>query len=95
MREGQDDYDNTNSGALFKNEEKDAEHPNWADYRGSLSVQCPHCRKATDFWLNAWLKVAKKTKKKYMSVTVNAKEQRPAAQPPPRPQPDLSDDIPF
>lgn len=61
------EYDNTNSGALFKNDEKESEkHP---DYRGSINVD------GTDYWLSAWLKTSKKGAK-FMSLSVSPKEQR-------------------
>ena len=57
-------YDNTNSGALFKNARKDKEsHP---DYNGTLNVG------GTDYWLNAWIKKSKDGKT-YMSVSVQPK----------------------
>ena len=43
-------YDDTNRGALFKNERKEAE--THADYRGSINVG------GTDFWISAWLKTS-------------------------------------
>ena len=58
-------YDNTDSGALFKNDKKETEkHP---DYKGSLNV------KGTDYWINAWIKEAK-SGIKYMSLSVQPKE---------------------
>ena len=47
------EYDNTNSGALFKNDEKDETHPNWPDYNGSIDVE------GNEYWIKAWLKTAK------------------------------------
>jgi uncharacterized protein (DUF736 family) len=62
-----DGYDNTNSGALFKNDKED--HPNWPDYKGSINVD------GTEFWLSAWLKKSK-AGKNYMSLSVEPKEQK-------------------
>jgi uncharacterized protein (DUF736 family) len=77
------DYDNTNSGALFKNEDKESEkHP---DYRGSINVG------GTDFWLSAWLKTSKKGTK-FMSLSVQPKNGAAKA---PAKQGDDSDGIPF
>ena len=60
------EYDNTNSGALFRNDEKKTEnHP---DYRGSLNVG------GQDFWISAWLKTSKKGQK-FMSLSVTPKQQ--------------------
>jgi uncharacterized protein (DUF736 family) len=57
-------YDNTNSGALFKNDDKSNErHP---DYKGSLNVN------GVDFWISSWLKTSK-AGAKYMSLSVTPK----------------------
>lgn len=80
------DYDNTNSGALFKNTEKQTDkHP---DYRGTINVQ------GTEYWLSAWLKKSK-TGTPYMSLAVKVKEDKPAPQPDRSVMADLKDDIPF
>lgn len=89
------DFDNTNRGALFKNDRKEKDtHP---DYKGSLNVG------GVDHWLDAWLKTDKNGKK-FMSVSVKPKEQRASA-PAPRQAPqrqapktgfdDMDSDIPF
>jgi len=82
------EYDNTNTGALFKNDKKG--NANWPDYRGSINVG------GEEFWLNAWLKTSKKGDK-YMSLSVKPKEdqgqtQKPKSEPN---EPDPNDDIPF
>lgn len=51
-------YDNTNSGALFKNDDKNDDHPSWPDYEGSIETKCSHCSKNSQFWLSAWVKIA-------------------------------------
>jgi len=94
-------YDNTNSGALFKNDRKEtANHP---DYKGQINVQ------GVDYWLSAWIKPMKNDpEKRFMSLSVKAKEaapapppQRQAAAPRPAPRPaaddfsDLDSDVPF
>jgi hypothetical protein len=71
-------YDNTNTGALFKNVEKDEEHPNWPDYKGSINVG------GQEFWLSAWVKEGKEGSKiagkKFFSLTVQPKEQQKGGQ---------------
>jgi uncharacterized protein (DUF736 family) len=63
------DYDNTNRGALFKNNDKTEEtHP---DYRGRLNVD------GVDLWLSAWLKTSKNGMK-YMSLSVKPKDAKSA-----------------
>ena len=62
-------YDNTNRGALFKNEDKETDtHP---DYRGNVNV------KGQDFYLDAWIKTSK-AGKKYMSLSVKPKQAKEA-----------------
>lgn len=82
------DYDNTNTGALFKNEQKATEnHP---DYKGSVNAD------GVDYWLSSWIKTSKDGKK-YMSLKLTAKEQeapKPTQRPKAKPQDDDSD-VPF
>jgi len=59
-------YDNTNTGALFKNVDKTEEHEKWPDYRGNLNVD------GTEYWLSAWLKTSKNGVR-YMSLTIKPK----------------------
>ena len=62
------EYDNTNRGALFKNNRKEKDtHP---DYTGSLNVE------GEEFYLDAWLKESKKDGKKFFSVSIKPKQQR-------------------
>ena len=90
-------YDNTNSGILYRNREKAKEgaNPKWPDYKGSLNVG------GTDYWLSAWLKTGgdgtKMAGQKFFSLSIQPKEQKQAT---PRDKTmqaviDISDDIPF
>lgn len=61
------EYDNTNRGALFKNEDKQSDRH--ADYRGQINVD------GKEFWLDAWLKKSK-AGKTFMSLSVKPKMAR-------------------
>ena len=62
-------FDDTNRGALFKNERKTEDQH--ADYNGSINVA------GHDYWLNAWIKTSK-AGKKFMSLSVKQKDGKPA-----------------
>jgi len=94
------DYDNTDKGALFKNDKKETDsHP---DYKGSINVE------GKDYWLSSWINTSKKGVK-YMSLSVQSKEeshqqgvqhaqkqmQQPAQQQPEQPQNFDDESIPF
>jgi hypothetical protein len=96
-------YDNTNRGALFKNDRK--QQDNHPDYTGSINVG------GVEYWLSAWLKDGQKGKFFSMSVKPKDDQQRqaPARQPAatsrnpdtritsgrPAVNADMDDDIPF
>lgn len=65
-------YDDTNRGAIFKNDKKTAEnHP---DYKGSLNVG------GVEYWQSLWLK-KDKNGKTYMSQSVTPKDEQAKAEP--------------
>lgn len=74
------DYDNTNRGALFKNDDKQSEkHP---DYKGSINID------GVEYWLSSWIKTSKQGNK-FMSLSVQPKQAaKPAKQAPKQAQQD-------
>lgn len=88
-------FDNTNSGVLFKNEKiRSANSPG---YTGQAEIACPHCGATHETWVSAWVKEAKQTGKKFFSLAFTAKEQAKDAQTrtPAKNFDDFDDDIPF
>jgi hypothetical protein len=84
------DYDNTNRGAIWKNEDKESDtHP---DFKGQLNID------GVEFWVSAWKrKPDASDKAPALSFSIKPKE---AQQPkrgskPANRQPAPSDDIPF
>ena len=75
------------SGSLFKNSEKTAANPNWADYQGKLMVD------GKLYYLSAWLKESAGGVK-FMSLATKPVETQAAAVPAGPSEVD-SDDIPF
>ena len=66
-------YDNTNRGAIFKNDRKDT--PNHPDYKGSINVN------GEEFWVSSWIKEGKTGE--FMSLSITPKgDHAPKAQPP-------------
>ena len=83
-------YDNSNRGAIFKNEDK--QQDNHPDYKGSLNVN------GLDLWVSGWLKTSEKTGKKFMSLSVKPKDAAPvkqASKPKSSGFDDMNDDVPF
>ena len=80
-------YDNTNKGALFKNDKRQTEsHP---EYKGSINVG------GEEYWLSAWVKTSK-TGSKFFSLSVQAKNTKAVPQPrAAAPIDDFDDPIPF
>ena len=86
------DYDNTNRGALFKNDDKQSDkHP---DYKGSINID------GVEYWLSSWIKTSKQGNK-FMSLSVQPKQQQAAKQAKQAPQAvdtsgfDDDGDLPF
>jgi single-stranded DNA-binding protein len=95
-------YDNTNSGILSKNDRKEKDtHP---DHKGTLNVE------GVEYWLSAWIKERKDGSGKFFSLSVKRKDGQSAppsrsaagAQQPNKPAvpspsgfDDMDDDIPF
>jgi hypothetical protein len=78
-------YDNTNSGALFRNNDKEKE--NDRDYSGTLDVD------GVEYWLSGWVRTSKKSGAKFLSLKVkpkNAQAKKSAAG-----ADDFDDDAPF
>lgn len=76
------------SGALFKNKDKTAETPKWADYQGKATID------GVLYYISAWLK-EDKNGDKYMSLAFKLAEQRPQQRPAKPSKQDVDSDIPF
>ena len=80
------EYDNTNTGALFKADKKSDKHP---DYTGSLNAG------GKDYFISSWLKTSK-AGTKFMSLSVTEKDGAISQKPAPKSQESFDDqDIPF
>jgi hypothetical protein len=67
MTDHKTEYDNTNSGALFKNDrKKEAKQP---DYTGTLNVD------GVEYWVSGWTKVSRRGDK-FLSLAVTVKDQK-------------------
>jgi hypothetical protein len=73
------EYDNTNRGVMFKNDQNG--NPKRPQYRGSLNVD------GTDYNLSAWVRESKKDGSKFLSLTVEPKQDAPR-----KPKDDFVDD---
>jgi len=84
------EYDNTNRGIISRNERKEKEsHP---DMKGTINID------GVDYWLSGWTKTKKDGSGKFLSLSVELKEQKIAAKPAakrPSKVEDMDDDIPF
>jgi hypothetical protein len=84
------DYDNTNRGALFRNDKASSDkHPT---HTGKINVE------GRDYYLNAWVKEGKKGK--FFSLSVKPVDEQPGGSPdrfakPKGAEVDMDDSIPF
>ena len=80
-------YDNTNTGALFRNERKQTETQ--PDFNGTVDVE------GKEYYISGWVNESKNGKK-YFKLALTAKDaaQRPSNTPAQQ-EPIASDDIPF
>jgi hypothetical protein len=78
-------FDNNNSGALFKNNDKGGDKD--PDYRGSINAA------GLDYWVSAWIKKSKKGVT-YMSLSLKLKDGEAATSKQGAPV-DLGDSVPF
>ena len=79
------DYDNTNSGVLFKNDKGDNDRR--PDYSGKINVE------GKEFQLAAWIKDG--ARGKFMSLKVSEPYQQESQSPTSPPSEDFDDSIPF
>jgi hypothetical protein len=78
-------YDNTNRGAIFKNENKTGSQP---DYKGKINVD------GVDKQISLWLSTSQKDGKKFFSVQISEPYQ-PQQQAPQQTESGNEDDLPF
>ena len=79
-------YDNSNRGALFRNDRKE-EGSKQPDYKGRINTA------GVDYELSAWLKESAEGKK-FFSLSVRSANEQTAPKPAPKP-PAFGDDVPF
>ena len=81
------EYDNTNRGAIWKNENRQSEkHP---QYKGSINVG------GVEYWLSAWVGNKDNPKAPALSLSVQAKEEQAKSKAAPATADDFDDDMPF
>jgi len=82
-------YDNTNSGALFKNDKREKDtHPH---ARGSVNIE------GVEYWVSAWTKTSK-SGQKFQSLSFTKKDGqvvKSTSTPAFDPEAELDDDLPF
>jgi len=80
------DYDDTNTGVLFKNDK--AGNPKRPDYRGSMNWG------GEERWLSAWVKKSG-SGQSFMSIAVGDLKEPRREDAGPTPPDDFDDDLPF
>lgn len=90
------DFDNTNSGAMFVNDQK--RNDKSPDFKGNCEPACPSCGAVHKFWLSGWKKKARNGNG-FLSIALTPDETSTSGQPP-KPEAeddafDFDDDIPF
>lgn len=80
-----------NRGAIWPNEDKTAEHPTWADFKGKLNVG------GVEYWVSAWKRRPDaKPGSPSLTFSVQPKEQKQARDYAEKDDPPLEmDDLPF
>lgn len=76
------------SGSLFRNEEKNSEHPNWPDYKGKCVIE------GKSYWINAWVK-KDKNEKSFMSIAFKPVDDTRSSRPAPEAPKHNADNLPF
>jgi len=86
-------YDNSNSGVLFKNINKDKPGGNrkWPDYKGQAEVN------GVQYWISSYINESKKDGSKFMSLKFTRKDEEDLKPKKAQDKPvdDFNDDIPF
>lgn len=82
-----------NEGSLWKNEKMKDEKS--APYTGSIKIECPHCKEATEYWQSAYVNEVKKTGKKFFGQKFNPKNPAPTQTQKTPPEDMDVDSIPF
>ena len=78
-------YDNTNKGIFSRNDRK--ENDSQPDYKGSINVE------GVEYWMSGWLRVRKEDGNKFLSLSINKKDQ--AVAPKTQTKVDFDEDMPF
>tara|TARA_R110000787_G_scaffold153678_1_gene267574 strand:- start:449 stop:700 length:252 start_codon:yes stop_codon:yes gene_type:complete len=81
------EYDNTNSGVLFKNDKEGNESR--PDYTGKVDVE------GTEYRVAAWVKTGSNSGKKFFSLKLSIPEAKPADTGNSSLEDDLGDSVPF